>query len=139
MTLVASIFVSFYLSVFTALATVPVMETPPIPEVRGAVVSNPVNAYRITLGLSPLPESPETCAYAEKRLADLPAEFSHRVFLEEKTGHGYWVENLARNYYSEQSVVDAWKTSVTHDANLRADVSALCVRSSGSYWVLSGK
>lgn len=97
-------------------------------------------------------EHPLICAFAEARLQQIQTDFSHSNFFGrttlikayDKIGHtranwlpkGMWRENLARNFSTEEAVLEAWKKSPTHNANLLAPKDYSCLRSENGHWVL---
>lgn len=97
-----------------------------------------VNAYRVENGLKVVIESKSVCAYAKLRAEQVKSDWSHNGFLytKEQPKPGFWVENLAKGF--DVPPIEAWKKSATHNANLLADVSEMCLERNGNYWALEG-
>jgi uncharacterized protein YkwD len=99
-----------------------------------------VNNFREQNGLSPLLETPTLCSVAKARLSETRMNFSHDGFTASRfcAVNCTMGENLARNYKSEQEIVDAWAGSPSHKTiMLMPNVKYGCVASDGQYTVLN--
>lgn len=97
----------------------PVQETVSPPESEGMVV---INEYRRQNDLEPLKQDNAlyySALKSAKMIYDGYREWSHdgyqEIILQYYQNHKFIGENLAKNYYSEIEVFEAWKKSKTHN------------------------
>lgn len=111
-----------------------------IPQISLASVSGDlINAYRVENGLSVAKENKATCLFAKKRLKEVKKDWSHDGFyLSVDRSVGVWHENLARNFSTDKKAVEGWIQSESHRKNLLSDMTSMCVKKSGKYWVMIG-
>lgn len=109
-----------------------------------AFIMKEINAYRVSLGLSAVQTSDETCSFAAIRAAEIVTNFSHDGFqnrIDSKTlPYKTWskvTENIAMTSDYKQ-VVSMWKNSPGHAENMRADTPFVCVRQNGNYFAYVG-
>ncbi len=77
------------------------------------------------------------CLFAEQRLAEVQTDWSHAGFFKaKKPMGGKWRENLARKFYSQERVYQAWMNSPSHRENLLASSTESCLRTANGHWVL---
>lgn len=91
-----------------------------------------VNQLRAAAGLTTLTWSSDLESAARVRASEATGTFSHT----RPNGSDWWTvdsrvmygENLARAYYTAETVVDAWMASPTHKANImKADFKTLSI------------
>ena len=120
---------------------VPVSQVSPkvsLSEIESDLVQR-INEYRLSNNKGITKTSESTCDIATTRLAQTEEDFSHVQLSSTVKGHpGYWFENLARYYTDPQSTLVGWINSPTHKAMLLSKMTAMCVRSNGTYWVMIG-
>lgn len=104
----------------------------PTPRVKkkldGGYLFNLVNAYRRGKGLQEMTWWHKLCEYSTERSAEIQRDWSHGGYLEDsKNGELYGKycpgctrtgENLAKDYWTEEEILQAWINSPTHKANL---------------------
>ena len=96
-----------------------------------------LNIYRQQNGLPPVRQMGSLCTYANKRIGQLPNDWSHRGFYASHP-YKYMVENLSKDY-SDAEVMEAWKNSPTHRANLLSNINYACIISktiNGTHYVV---
>jgi uncharacterized protein YkwD len=121
----------------------PSEQNPPLSDVSSYIL-NGVNAYRASLGLSPVQASTETCAFATIRAQEITSNFSHDAFYARVNNHtipySQWAhatENIAEAPdYKE--VVTLWKNSPPHAANMRDNTPYVCIVQNGNYFAYEG-
>lgn len=103
-----------------------------------------VNAYRASLGLSPVQSSTQTCSFAAIRAKEIVSNFSHDGFNNRVNNHSIpyfsWsrvTENLAEAP-SFKEVVTLWENSPGHAANMRDNTPYVCIEQYGNYYVYEG-
>lgn len=103
-----------------------------------------INVYRATKGLSSIQTDTFSCAFAQKRLTEIKANFSHEGF--KKRLEGYTMpypntsilsENIARNI-EPVNIVPSWIQSEGHRENLEKDTPFGCIAIDGEYVVFEG-
>lgn len=107
-----------------------------IPQQFGKAITALVNEYRVQNNLSVLTESVPTCSIASGRLIEIKSDYSHTGFY--KFGSTYDMplsENIARNFFTPESVVDGWLKSPTHKENLDKPWTHMCIATDGVYVV----
>lgn len=115
-------------------------EPQPNPIVRSEVTSanllETVNKWRVSQKLKPYIQSDFLCNVAKDRLPEIKKDFSHKEF------HAIrWCtdcvmgENLAREYYSPNDLLNAWLVSPKHREVLSKDFTHSCVSTDGIYTV----
>ncbi len=87
-----------------------------------------VNEYRKSLGLQVLSKDAQICGYARKRSIEIKDNWSHEGFRSDSKSNVLYAqacpkcatlgENLAKDIYREELILDAWKKSPTHNDNL---------------------
>ena len=109
-----------------------------------AYILQGVNNYRISLGLSLVQSSVQTCAFAATRANEITNTFNHAGFYNRVHNHtipySRWaraVENIAEtpNY---KNVVTLWKNSPGHAANMRDNTPYVCIMQQGNYYAYEG-
>lgn len=118
--------------------------TTPAPTSLPDKLLSQINAYRASHGKSPAMSETYTCNFARTRASEITTNFSHDGFqsrIDNKTlpypGYSTVTENLAMTSNSDE-VVDLWKNSPGHAANMIADTTHICVQNSGNYYVMAG-
>lgn len=120
---------------------------PPTPPVKAPVDIQPphvnehnleilVNKYRVSNGLTELPEDSNLCSYASTRAEQIKTEWDHVPFMNNRcatTGYGTCGENLAYGYSTEESTLNGWINSRSHRENLNRNWTATCIKCSGNY------
>ncbi len=103
-----------------------------------------INDYRISLGLSQVTANKATCSFAQTRATEISTNFTHDGFTSRINAHtlpyaSYHnvTENIAMTSDYKQ-VVQMWKNSSGHAANMRSDTTYVCVAYSGSYYAYEG-
>lgn len=101
---------------------------------------NQINSFRSSMGMSPVSENTETCAFASTRASEIVSNFSHDGFTSRVNSNSLpypayssVAENIAMNSDANQ-VVPGWINSPGHNENLLKDVPYGCVRNSGNYY-----
>lgn len=108
-------------------------------EINTDEVLNKVNNFRQENGLKTLIKNDKLCSVARTRLTEVGSNWSHKGFSAARfcVVNCHIGENLARDFKSEQTIVDGWKNSPTHrDVMLMSDMKYGCVASNGQYTVL---
>lgn len=104
----------------------------PTPRVKkkldGGYLFNLVNAYRRGKGLQEMTWWHKLCEYSTERSAEIKTDWSHDGYqADAKDGTVYSKvcpecvrtgENLAKDYWTEEEILQAWMNSPTHKANL---------------------
>lgn len=109
-------------------------------EINPDILLNDVNNYRKDNGLSALVKTPSLCSVAESRLSETRKNWGHTGFSAARfcTVNCSMGENLAKDYKSEQEIVDAWIASDGHRAIMLDErIKYGCVASDGQYTVLN--
>lgn len=104
-----------------------------------AVVLSDINDFRGKNGLSTLTETPTVCAMARTRLPEVMKNWSHTGFSAERfcVFNCHIGENLARNFRSEEAILNGWENSPSHrEIMSMPDMKYGCVASNGQYTVL---
>lgn len=102
------------------------------------IVFNQINEYRVSKGLKKVKTIKFLCQMAQVRAAQAIKDWSHDQFFNEMPEYkGFYIENLAR-YYDYKKVVPSWIGSETHNKNLLADVTYMCVAENTYRWALEG-
>ena len=114
-------------------------------------VEQAINKYRAERGLNPLITYEPLCDLAKVRVYEIKTDWSHFGFEKrsgENSGDGtlykrfcdtdklkctFIGENLARDFTSTSSVLNAWKVSKGHNDNLLGDYNSQCVAIDGLY------
>lgn len=103
-----------------------------------------INNYRLSVGLSTVQSTYETCSFAAIRAQEIATQFDHQGFnqrMKEKTlPYTSWsqvTENIAMAQ-SPKQVVTLWENSPGHAANMRANTPFVCVRNYGNYYAYEG-
>ncbi len=129
----------------------PLIVPPPPPVVLERLdapweVLDGINAYRVSRSQPPLEENPRLCALAELRMEQIQTDWSHRGF--DVYGPTMFAsfcpsctrigENLAKEFFDEQRLVDAWIASSDHLPQLLLPYTHGCLRihAEGGYAVL---
>jgi uncharacterized protein YkwD len=107
-------------------------------------ILNGVNAYRSSLGLSPVTSTSETCNFAQTRAQEISNSFNHTGFYNRVNSHtlpyAQWshaTENIAQAPdYKE--VVTLWENSPEHAANMRDNTPFVCIMQYQSYYAYEG-
>jgi len=102
-------------------------ETPlRVPDTDSGDLFNLVNEYRKVNGLKKMVWWPSLCDYAEKRAREIVTDFNHEGFRRDakKTRWGVYVdicpecvyagENLAKDYPSNEAILESWLKSKKH-------------------------
>jgi uncharacterized protein YkwD len=122
---------------------VPLQQSPQLSDVSSYIL-NGVNQYRASLGLSSVVASTETCAFAQTRAQEISNRFTHDGFYSRVNSHtlpyanwSHATENIAEAPdYKE--VVDLWKNSPEHAANMRDNTPYVCIEQYGNYYAYEG-
>jgi uncharacterized protein YkwD len=101
-----------------------------------------VNAYRAKNGLSSVTTDSKSCAYATQRSKEIVSDFSHNGFNSTRLAQAYGryssaFENIASGY-TYRTVINAWINSAGHAANMRSNVTYVCIGWTGSAFVMEG-
>jgi len=107
------------------------------------VIESLVNEWRSSVNLAEYSQSPITCEFAERRLDDINADWSHDGFNQlsniltqkyypNRTQPVYFAENLALGWQTEKEILSAWLNSPTHKRNLTSDYPFMCIRVAGN-------
>jgi uncharacterized protein YkwD len=103
-----------------------------------------VNAYRASRNLAPVVPTQETCDFAATRARESIDAFNHTAFynrVDAKTiPYAKWTnltENLAE-VPDYKLIVNLWKNSPSHAANMRADTPFVCVQQYKNYFAYEG-
>lgn len=102
--------------------------TNPPRKLDGGRLFNLVNDYRKKNGLSELLWYHHLCNYAKTRSQEIKTDWSHEGYLKDSAEGTIYSsicpectrtgENLAKDFYSEKAVLQAWIKSPTHKENL---------------------
>jgi uncharacterized protein YkwD len=115
----------------------------PTPTAGVAIASssllNTVNEWRKTQNLASFSPNNVTCTIAEARLNQLKNNFSHDGF-EALTSSGAfpagsYAENIAKDFDSDQSIVDTWSASPIHHDNMAGNYTYSCTKNDGGITV----
>ena len=98
----------------------------------GGKLFNLVNEYRNKNGLRQMTWYLPLCEYAKRRSSEVKTDWSHEGYYIEASNSGELYksicpecyktgENLARDFYSEEAILQAWINSPTHKVNLDDD------------------
>ncbi len=107
-------------------------------------IMNAINDYRASQGLSAVQINDTTCSFAKIRAQEITTNFNHDGFNQRIQNHilpypnySLVTENIAEtsNY---QDVVNMWRNSPGHAANMRADTPYVCIESYGNYFAYEG-
>lgn len=104
-----------------------------------ALIEQKVNEYRVSKGLTPLVRDERLCASAKAKAIDMAEKryFSHNSpdgiepwkFIGDHLGRYYNAgENLAFSNQYDQTVVDGWIASPTHEKNMVGDFTITCIQ-----------
>lgn len=97
-----------------------------------------INKYRSSKNRDLLKTSKKLCLIASERLHEVKSNFSHDGYMDldssvAQLGYYHRGENLAKDYWTNEDVVDAWTRSASHEANMvRPTYTDLCVRTDGN-------
>ncbi len=108
-------------------------------EIDTDIVLEDVNNFRLKNDLNSLVKNENLCNVAKVRLKEIPFNWSHNGFSAARfcAVNCMMGENLAKNYKTEQSIIDAWENSPEHKAvMINKDLKYGCVASDGKYTVL---
>lgn len=103
-----------------------------------------INQYRSSLKQSELRWAENLCPLASKRLAEIQTDFSHQNFSSIPpsvlfpTYCPYCTrinENLAKDFFDEQALVNAWVKSPRHQENLILPSTSACINVQNGYAV----
>lgn len=99
-----------------------------------------VNEWRTENGYQPYLIDQRLCDIADIRLAQTSRNWSHDEFIPTidryfQGNYSEKSENLARDFYDEQSTLKAWLNSPTHKENLDKDYQYSCIALDGNYVV----
>ena len=110
----------------------------PSPSARPtSLLMDEINAYRVALGLAPVIEDPQTCAYALLRAQELVNHFDHNGTTYPYAKYSIVTENIAMTS-NQSEVVKMWTNSPTHAENMQKDTPYVCVRNNGVYYAYEG-
>jgi hypothetical protein len=106
--------------------------------IKGASLLDVINTYRTEMGKSLIKTNQVLCGVAETRLEDIKANFGHEKFNDRVSGISF--EQIGENLWQgtsgdNQTVVESWKQSPGHQANLVGEWSNGCGVSSGGFVV----
>lgn len=100
----------------------------PRKQLDGGYLFNLVNNYRAKQGLSQMTWWHQLCEYSKSRSTQIKTDWSHDGYYQDsKNGELYQDicpecqktgENLAKDYWTEEAILQAWINSPTHKANL---------------------
>jgi uncharacterized protein YkwD len=97
-----------------------------------------LNKWRTNHGLGVLEESLFLCGVAETRLPEVKRDWSHDGFTgREFCDNCILGENLAKDMWSEEDVIEAWEKSTTHLEQLSTNYTHGCVETDGNIVVLN--
>jgi len=121
----------------------PVQSAPQLSDVSAYILQG-VNDYRASFGLSPVQSNQETCDFASVRAQEIASGFNHDGFYNRVNNHtipySQWshaTENIAQApEYKE--VVNLWKNSPEHAANMRDNTPYVCIEQYQSYFAYEG-
>lgn len=99
-----------------------------------------VNEWRTGNNLLPFTKSENLCKISNERVAEIKTDFSHDNFLYNMKKETYCKscflgENIARQYSSEEEVLQDWLNSPTHRENLTGRYSNTCISTDGTHAV----
>lgn len=88
-----------------------------------------VNEWRKENNLAPFTKSERLCKIAQIRLPEIKNNWSHSGFSLERfcDNKCYLAENLAKDYWNESEILEAWKHSASHSANLKIRLPYSCI------------
>lgn len=104
-----------------------------------------INQYRISLKQPELRWAENLCSLASKRIIEIQTDFSHQKFSSIQpnilfpTYCPYCTrinENLAKDFFDEQTLVNAWIASPSHQKNLILPSTSVCINVQNGYAVL---
>lgn len=95
---------------------------------------NLINDWQIKQGWKPYIEHQKLCEITEKRLIEVKNDWSHSQFKKHWTEIDYLDlgENLAKDFSTEEQMLESWLNSPTHLANLTKYHTYSCLRCDGS-------
>jgi len=110
------------------------------PEIKENVLSDLIQKWRRDNKLKEFRSSPNLCEFANHRLDMVQIHFSHDGFVDysnEKKYYGYDIlmENLSKDYPSEQEMLDKWLASPLHLKNLESEAQDACLKCKNNYCV----
>lgn len=97
-----------------------------------------VQNWRIKNNLQPYTKDQRLCDIANKRLAEIPNDWSHNGFYKyiyNYPKNTYFGENLARGYTVEDTTLQDWLFSPEHRKNLNYNFRYSCIETQGTYAV----
>jgi len=97
-----------------------------------------IQRWRYDKYLDPYVKSDAICKFAELRLQEIKADFSHDKFYSTKNppcSSCQYGENIAEGYNFSEEVLNAWINSPTHLENLEKDFKYSCIKTNGFYTV----
>ena len=103
-----------------------------------------INEYRVENNLAEVVELPALEPLADVRQSKIKLSFTHTGFFSITNplrNVGVWYENLAMEgnaIRGKVGVLNAWKKSPPHNANLLSGMQYVFIKKSGKYWVLEG-
>lgn len=104
-----------------------------------------INQYRVSLKQPELRWAENLCPLVSKRLAEIQTDFSHQNFLSIPSNVLFPTycpyctkinENLAKDFFDEQTLVNAWIKSPRHQENLVLPSISACINVQNGYAVL---
>lgn len=95
-----------------------------------------VQDWRISQGLPEYKVSEELCQIANVRINEIQSDFSHERFISRYKNRTTSIsENLGKDAYTEDSLLNAWIDSASHLEILKMNYSKSCISTSGTYAV----
>lgn len=100
-----------------------------------------VNTYRTSQNLPETDTDDRLCLIARSRLPEVKVDWSHRGFEQDNGTHSKMLtytrlgENLAKDYSTEQEILNAWINSKEHNMTMLGDYTHSCIETDGSYAV----
>lgn len=110
----------------------------------GGKLFNLVNAYRVKNGLKQLSWFHPLCEYSKNRSNEVKTDWSHDQLENDAKSGLLWQycpdclragENLAKDYFSEEAVLQGWINSPSHNQNLLGDWDIACSYFYGNNYV----
>lgn len=143
--LILVIVLSFGFVGYSLIYTPPVEHIPlnGIPDRESVVdkkIFDEVNRWRIENNLPYLSSDTVVCQIAQKRLSETEKQWNHNGFYKyadtDCPSKCILGENLAKDFSSEDSVLESWINSDSHRKNLEGDYKHACVATDGNHVVM---